>query len=299
MNLPSLELKIIALEKSLDSLEFWLAVATLLVVVGLVLEYWHDIKDLLKTRPVKWKSVQQIVGAILVTVGVAGELGVQYKASTVETKLRSASHAVESILNASAESAKSTAAGFQNQIAEAEARAAEARSMAAAEQLERAKLEAIVAPRSLSVEQQRLIRISLRRFSGHPAVTVSSYGLDGEGAVIGAQIISVIRAATGIAPVDRRANFISTGGFESGIQIRGPNSERDFMSALEMALTSIGKLKEVNINGPSFRPGASMGGPSTMGGPASIGGGGGIVPANVPTNGPVSIMVGIKPLPGM
>jgi hypothetical protein len=297
MDLPSLELKITALERSLDSWQSWLFVATLLVVVGLVLEYWHEVGELLKARPVEWKSVQQIIGAVFVIAGVAGELGVQYRASAVETKLRSASHGVESILKTSAETARSTAAGFQSQIAGAEARAAEARAMAAAEQLERARLEAIVAPRSLSLEQQRLIKAALQRFSRHPAVVVSSYGLDSEGAALGAQIISVIGAATGISPVDQRASYLVTGGFVSGIQIRGPNSERDFMSALERALTSIGRLKEVHINGPSFRPGAAMVGPSALAGPAAISGVGVTVPATVPDSGPVSILVGVKPLP--
>jgi hypothetical protein len=297
MDLPSLELKIIALEKSLDSWEFWLTVATLLVVVGLVLEYWHEVRELLKARPVKWKSVRQIIGAIFVTVGVAGELSVQYKASTVETKLRAASHAVESILNASAESAKSTAAGFQGQIADAEARAAEARAMAAAEQLERIKLEAIVTPRSLSLGQQRLIKAALSRFSGHPAVIVSSYGLDLEGAALGVQLISVIGSATGTAPVDRTAGPIVAGGFETGVQIRGPKSEQEFMSALASALTSIGKLKEVAVNGPSVRPGTTITAGVSMAPGTAITGAREIVPAYVPAVGPVSIMVGIKPLP--
>lgn len=58
-------------------------------------------------------------------------------------------------------------------------------------------------------------------------------------AALGTQIISVINIATGVMPIDQRANFISTGGFEVGIQIRGPNSESGFMEVLTTGLTSI------------------------------------------------------------
>ncbi len=45
MDLPALQRIIDSLEKSLASLEFWLLVATALVVLGLVLEYWHEIPE--------------------------------------------------------------------------------------------------------------------------------------------------------------------------------------------------------------------------------------------------------------
>src|SRR5438094_936050 len=102
MDLSSLESSISALEKALDSLEFWLVVSTFLVVIGLILEYWHEVKRLIEERPFKWKAFQEIVGALLVTAGVAGELVIQFRASTVETALRSASHKVEALLNKAA-----------------------------------------------------------------------------------------------------------------------------------------------------------------------------------------------------
>ena len=51
MDLTTLQSTISALEKSVDSWESWLFVATLLVVVGLLLEYWHEVIDLSKERP--------------------------------------------------------------------------------------------------------------------------------------------------------------------------------------------------------------------------------------------------------
>src|SRR5260370_18186508 len=114
MDLSALESAASALEKSLDSWEFWLAVATLLVVVGLILEYWHEVKDLLKARPVKWKSVQKILGAILVTVVVAGALAIQYESSAIGTKLRSTTHDIEGLLSEKASKADERSKTLEN-----------------------------------------------------------------------------------------------------------------------------------------------------------------------------------------
>ena len=91
-------------------------------------------------------------------------------------------------------------------IAEADARAQEARSIAEAEKLEREKLEVLVAPRRLSVEQQRQLSTVLRKYA-RKTVRVSTYGLDGEGAAIGTQIIAVLNTV-GILVIDERASFL-------------------------------------------------------------------------------------------
>lgn len=144
MSLSALETAVTALEKSLDSIETWLAISTFLVVIGLVLEYWHEVKELIeqvrKRPPFPWKKLQEIVGGVLVTVGVAGELALQFHASTVETAIRSNSHKIEAILNDKASEANKeagfagkdaaaanlTAKGFESQIAASDARIAEA-----------------------------------------------------------------------------------------------------------------------------------------------------------------------------
>ena len=136
MNLSTLERIISALENSLDSWEYLLAGATLLVVFGLILEYWYEIIDLCRERPIKWKSGQKIIGAILVTVGVAGELGVQLKASRVETQLRSANQKVQGLLN--------------KEAGEAQDRASKA-------DLARVRLEKQMAWRRLSKDQKQSI----------------------------------------------------------------------------------------------------------------------------------------------
>jgi hypothetical protein len=183
--------------------------------------------------------------------------------------------------NAASKSAVAKVAAAQARVAEAEARAAEARSMAEAERLERIRLEALVAPRSLSLEQQRQIAEACRGFTGH-RVLVSSYGLDGEGAVLGAQIITLLRTVLGNDNVlDDRASTVVVGGFELGVHVRGPDSERAFVSTLSAALSSIGGLQTFANDTPPR-------------GGAGIGGGGAAFPQGTIY---VSVMVGVKPIP--
>jgi hypothetical protein len=68
-----------ALEKRVGELEAWLAIFTALVVLGLLYEYGYDIAAFKKPqqRSFKWVLKLEKLGAILVTVGVAGELYVE------------------------------------------------------------------------------------------------------------------------------------------------------------------------------------------------------------------------------
>jgi len=131
MDLTALERAISDLERSLDSLTVWLFISTLLVVIGLVVEYWHDVKDLFMSRPFNRKLFQTIVGGILITVGVTGEMTVQFMASKVETDLRSKSHQIEAQLNKEAGEARESAANAVEHASKAEVSLAEANERAA------------------------------------------------------------------------------------------------------------------------------------------------------------------------
>jgi hypothetical protein len=176
-------------------------------------------------------------------------------------------------------------------VAQANRDAANAIVTAEAERFERIKLEARVAPRTLTLDQQKLIKAALSRFAGQ-TVTVSSYSLDGEGAGIADQIRSVLTSA-GLT-LEPGSMDLPAGAFYRAIQIRGP--QNDLLVSLSDALSSIGKLK-VYVNGPVPRTGATLSGNAIMSGSALLGGGGGVVNIPVPTSGPVTIMVGIKPSP--
>jgi hypothetical protein len=113
MDLSTLERSIKSLEASLDSFETLLAWMTALVVIGLVIEYWHEIPEAIEevreARKLLWKPACVILGAILITVGVAGELAVQFLASRKQGDLRSANRQIEGVLTAQAETARQKA----------------------------------------------------------------------------------------------------------------------------------------------------------------------------------------------
>jgi hypothetical protein len=98
------------LESSLDRWGWLILASTAVVVLGLVIEYWEPVGEFLEEwrRPAAsfpWRKFWGLAGGILVTVGVAGELGFTYKASRVEGDLRTNNHKIEKSLNISAENA--------------------------------------------------------------------------------------------------------------------------------------------------------------------------------------------------
>jgi hypothetical protein len=147
--------------------------------------------------------------------------------------------------------------------------------MAEAEHLERVRLEAIVAPRTISVAEQRTIAITLSRFAGM-RVSVTTYSLDGEGAVLGQQIIAALQVAS-IDIDNRTASMMPLGGFAFGVHVTG--ARNDLVVALRDALSTVGHLAVAPPNTPAAG-GAAMGtGPENP----------------VPTN--ADILIGIKPVP--
>lgn len=242
-------------------------ISTLILLAGLALELVCIVRANILSSRIIASLGQQTAQA------VATARGFESRIADSEARIKSAEAQVASA-NASSRDAVV-------KVAEAEARAAEARSMAEAERLERIRLQAIVAPRSLSLDQQQQIATAVRRFAGH-RVLVSSYGLDGEGAALGAQIIILLRSVLGNDNVlDDRASLVVTGGFELGVHVRGPDSESALVSTLSDALSSIGQLQTF-VNDPRPRTGGAMGG------------GGAAFPAGTIF---VSVMVGIKPVP--
>jgi hypothetical protein len=256
MDLSALESAVRALEGSLDSVEWWLASATFLVVVGLILEYWHAVRELvenIKARPpFPWKKLQEIIGGILVTVGVAGELALQFHASTIETDIRSKTHQIEGLLNKKAGDAELSAAeankaakGFESQIAESNARVkvAEARIAAAElqtkqEERQRVALQKQVGWRNLTAAQRSALANSVSRFSGYE-VNCNVSGLsDGEQLSLCIDIMQTLRnAGWKIAVV---SNNVEVGHFQFGVVISSTTAAREGAVALVNALRVAG-----------------------------------------------------------
>src|ERR1022692_4248991 len=97
----ALEKAIESLNARLDGLSSWQHFWVFLVVVGVALEtvllineYCHDRRLYLRgtisspAKPLIRDLVLSLLGAGLVAIGVAGELGVDFKASVVESQLR-------------------------------------------------------------------------------------------------------------------------------------------------------------------------------------------------------------------
>ena len=116
MDLSVLESTSRALEKSLDFWGWLLLLSTFFVVFGLILEYWNELEEI--STLIRWPMAQfplekfrGLLGGIIVTVGVGGELIFTYMASRVETKLRENSHQIEATLTKEAGDAKQSADG--------------------------------------------------------------------------------------------------------------------------------------------------------------------------------------------
>jgi hypothetical protein len=159
---------------------------------------------------------------------------------------------------------------------DAEARIAEAQRATEEEKTERMRLETQVAPRSLSLDQQRTIGRALARFAGR-TVSVATYSLDAEGAILGQQIMASLQAS-GINVQNATASILPLGGFSLGVSVSGPDI--DLVFSIYGILSSIGHLAVSPPNSPS-------GGGTRMQAGTSPG-------TAVPS---ASILVGIKPIP--
>src|SRR5689334_11710023 len=137
MAASDLESSINSLERSLDSLESWLALWTALVVIGLILEYGFEVKHFIRERPLTWKRFLPILGGILITAGVAGELWIGIRSSKVAEDLRATNHKLIAGLNARAEearrqteTARRDTAALQIEVARAHESASNAKALA-------------------------------------------------------------------------------------------------------------------------------------------------------------------------
>src|SRR5260370_36576803 len=117
-----------------------------------------------------WNLPLVIIGAVLITVGVAGELAVQFFAARKETKLRKANDAVFSILNGKAAEALERAAKADERASQNEKEAVRLSKIAEDERLARVKIEEDVAWRRLTKDQQIKMASRLKPFASGTAL---------------------------------------------------------------------------------------------------------------------------------
>jgi hypothetical protein len=106
-----------SLEEALDSLSFWMRFWTALVVFGLIVEYVPEVLKLFKTRPFDRSLLRAVMGGILITVGVAGELYIEFRASSREDALRTANKTIIARLDREAADARTKQAEAEKELA--------------------------------------------------------------------------------------------------------------------------------------------------------------------------------------
>lgn len=212
----------------------------------------------------------KLLAAFLVAIGVAVEFGAEFIARPYEKIVKEANEVQLKSLEMEASSAKRDLIEAQAKIAEANLKASEAMHKAESERIERLKLEAQIAPRSLDTNQQRELTATLMQFKGM-TVSVSSYALDADAAVFGGQLLRAVKDA-GLTPIDRRMSEGALGSLALGVHVTGTNPD------LERTLIEF--LNNIGIQALSSEPPPSSG--------MSLGGQG--VPYSC------KIFIGVKPL---
>jgi hypothetical protein len=211
-----------------------------------------------RRKKFKWAARLEKLGGMLVVIGVAGELYVETVSSPIQERLRMVSAGIiegsrkqAADANAKAESAKTLARGYDRQIADAGREAAQARSEAAASDLARVRLEAQIQPRTLMLAQQKDCADKWRKFSSRAglAVVVRSYALDIEAKLLGAQILEALGRG-GLKPIDQRSQYTPGIDAETGIVVRGPSEQQDFIAAIVGALTNEAHLGAISDSKP-------------------------------------------------
>jgi hypothetical protein len=234
-----------ALDQSWSALDVELKVWTAVIVLGVFIEIVPLIKEYREERreydlilppsppkkPSKWKFFWEALGVVLVFIGVAGELSVHFRASNVETKLRSKSRELTS-------------------LAYNEAKASTVSAERA--KLETARLYALTAPRRLTPEQQHDIANALRPFKGRKIVIVS-HAYDPEGFMFAKQLVAALKSTPAGLDIEERpiglGNVSGMGSFntETGIVIGWPPGQKDFAVKVHDALDKIGHVRELSL----------------------------------------------------
>jgi hypothetical protein len=136
MDASVLQRSISDISKSLSWLNSWLVAMTAVVVLGLLLEYLPELKDewgkflkagawrsLITRHSQAWKPLAILLGAVLVTVGVTGEMVFEALSFRKEGQLEQAHGDLDKFLQGKSESAEASAKGAAIAAGEAKTKA--------------------------------------------------------------------------------------------------------------------------------------------------------------------------------
>jgi hypothetical protein len=189
------------LELLLSKYNWWMGAATIAVAIGILGEYAVHFIFEKEVRRKTLESSARIFFGLLVFGGVVGEYVFGEKLSEVANKIqRTADNEVASLYREASEARKDAAiarketASFQRDIASANAHAAEASEKAERERLARLKIEAKLAPRSLTGKDQFGIIEKIKPL-GPQRIDIFMYPSDAEILDIADQIAGTLNAA--------------------------------------------------------------------------------------------------------
>jgi hypothetical protein len=239
------------LESCSNSLEGWLHFFVALVVIGVVLEvgfvFWEYREKLKEFRrgtirspqkPNGWILFFELLGATLVAIGVAGELGVDIKAGRIQTDLRTKNGELIQLLEGVSSSALSAASQNEKETAQLKKDAEGLKKTAEDERSARIKLQALIQPREYSASEQKRIIEACRPFSGH-VVNIRSLPYDIEGFVF-ASFLAEVLGKTGLKlrTVDIGNNFMQNLPMTLDVYVIGPPDEQNLVKALAESLAT-------------------------------------------------------------
>jgi hypothetical protein len=254
-SISTLEGEIARLENSSVPWEYSLLVFTLLVVIGVVLELVvirHDWRDDMQTwalghfgisrepaRPSRTKLWVEVISVLLITLGVAGELGVgiviTVKNGEIRTKngeLRTKSGQLVSVLNQ---------------------RSSELDQEASALRLENTHLEAIVQPRTINLEERKSLASTLLKFAPSlkgKNVEIGSLSGDAEASIAALEINDVLNRA-GIGTDSSGIGRLQwVGPPSTGMEITGDSKDDAFIKAVARGVNSSTKTDVLSKWGP-------------------------------------------------
>ena len=207
-SIAALRSSIKALESRSDSLEAWLYLWVALVVAGVVLEvgfvFWaykeereeyHRGTIRSPQKPRRGKLLFELLGAVLVAIGVAGELGVDVIAGRVHTDLRTNNGALIQLLEGVSASALSNAADANERASKNEKEAARLNKLAEDERTARVNIEARVSWRRLTEQQKAEMGAALGAHFSNQGVSFWYSAGDAESSWFAADLAEAVQAS--------------------------------------------------------------------------------------------------------
>jgi hypothetical protein len=235
------------------SLEFLSAISTLILIAGAVIEEWSKLKQigLLTAKVLAFRStafercvlkklVTHSIGAILVVVGIVGELVFETRTFIVEDKEATAANLEIGKLEVRARELEQGNLKLQTQVADANERASKAEERAA-------ELLGEIQPRRLSPDQEKDIADALKSYAGK-TVGVATYTQDAEAMLLANQIANALGKAKIL--VRNRIGTFGAVGFPLmlGVIVDKNSSDKKLESALLKTLKTKGGLATLNYS---------------------------------------------------